>query len=301
MRSLIEVCGKQIRITGKFVRIARLEADTYHFIDDPETMLDGLRKCGARIDLFSFMQTLKEPTPQYKYPMEWANMAVAPAASYEEWWKQITSEARNRSKQAEKKGIVIREVPFDDELAKGIWEIYNETPFRQGRPFSHYGKDFETVKREEATFLDTSIFIGAFLNEKLVGFVKLTTDEAGTQANLMNILSMVSERDKAPTNALIAHSIKACAKRGIPNLIYQRFFYGTKKWDGLMRFKQVNGFRSVDVPRFYVPLTALGWAAYRLGLHQRLVDRLPGRVGEMLRSTRAAWNARKMSSAKEGA
>jgi len=38
MHSLIEVCGKQIRITGKFVKIARLEADTYHFIDDPEAM-----------------------------------------------------------------------------------------------------------------------------------------------------------------------------------------------------------------------------------------------------------------------
>jgi hypothetical protein len=301
MSSLIQVCGKEIRITGKLVRIARLEADTYHFIEEPETMLDGLRKCGTRVDLFTFMQSLREPTPKYKYPLEWTNMAVVSTTSYDEWWKQITSEARNRSKQAEKKGIVIREVPFDDALVKGIWEIYNETPFRQGRPFSHYGKDLETVKREEATFLDTSIFVGAFLGEKLVGFVKLTTDEARTQANLMNILSMVSERDKAPTNALIAHSVKACANRGIANLVYQRFYYGNKKWDGLMRFKQVNGFRSVDLPRFYVPLTAFGWTAYRLGLHRKLIDRLPARVSEVLRSTRAAWNARKMASVKEGA
>ena len=73
--------------------------------------------------------------------------------------------------------LSLREVPFDDVLVKGIWEIYNETPVRQGREFPHYGKDLETVHREEATFLDRSVFIGAFLQERLIGFVKLVADE----------------------------------------------------------------------------------------------------------------------------
>jgi len=56
-------------------------------------------------------------------------------------------------------------------------------PSARGKPNVHYGKDIHTVRKEEATFLDRSIFIGAFLGEELIGFVKLTTDENQTQAN----------------------------------------------------------------------------------------------------------------------
>src|SRR5439155_6343426 len=112
---------------------------------------------------------------------------------------------------AEKKGVSVLEAPFDDALVQGISAIYNECPVRQGRPFRHYGKDIETVRKEEATFLDRSIFIGAFLGDRLIGFVKLVTDESRTQAGLMNIVSMVQHRDKAPTNALITQAIRSCA------------------------------------------------------------------------------------------
>jgi hypothetical protein len=72
-------------------------------------------------------------------------------------------------------------VPFDDALARGIWEIYNECPVRQERPFPHYGKSFETVREMSSTYLSSSIFIGAFDADKLVGFIKLTVDDTGTQ------------------------------------------------------------------------------------------------------------------------
>ncbi len=32
----MKVCDHEIRIQGKIVKIARLEGDLYHFIDDPE-------------------------------------------------------------------------------------------------------------------------------------------------------------------------------------------------------------------------------------------------------------------------
>jgi len=284
-------------VTGNLVRIATPEADLYHVLKNPEEMVQALRKCDRRIDLFTFTQGLLENSPKYDYPREWINLAVVPVSTYDDWWKQITSEARNRARQAVKKGVVIREVPFDESLVKGIWEIYNESPVRQGRPFTHYGADLETVHRAEATFLDTSFFIGAFLDEKLIGFVKLTTDEDRTQANLMNILSLVKYRDKAPTNALIAQSVRSCAERGISHLIYQRFSYGNKEWDGLMRFKQVNGFQSVRVSRYYVPLTFMGSTAYRAGLHHRLIDRLPASMANKLREIRASWYSRKLKEA----
>jgi hypothetical protein len=298
----MNVCGQEIVIQGGLVRIARLHADGYEFLDDPEVLLDGLRKCGSRIDLFTFMQKIPENTPKYAYPFELNNFAAVPVSTFDHWWtQQIRPEARNRARQAEKKGVVIREVPFDDALVKGIWEIYNESPVRQGRRFPHYGEDLATVHREEATFLDTSFFIGAFLGEKLIGFVKLTANQTGSQANLMNILSTIEHRDKAPTNALIAHAVRACAERHISYLVYQSFAYGKKQKDGIMRFKEVNGFERFDLPRYYVPLTYFGRAAFRLGLHHRFVDRLPESVVGRIRELRNSWYNRKFQTVKESA
>ncbi len=39
-----------------------------------------------------------------------------------------------------------------------------------------------------ATFLDRSIFVGAYLKEEMIGFIKLVTDETNTQAGLMQIV-----------------------------------------------------------------------------------------------------------------
>jgi len=300
MRSLIKICGEEIRVTGKMVRTARPESDLYHILKDPEAMVEGLRNCGTRVDLFTFTQGLPETSPKYNYPMEPVNLAVVEISSYEHWWNhQITAEARNRARQAAKRGVVLREAPFNEELVRGIWEIYNESPIRQGRPFSHFGKDFETVYKEEATFLDSSFFLGAYFEEKLIGFVKLTADPSRVQANLMNIVSMIKHREKAPTNALLAESVRTCEQRGISHLIYQMFTYGNKEWDGLMKFKQVNGFRGIDLPRYFVPITTLGWATHRLGFHHRLADRIPPPLAARLRELRASWHGQKATSVKE--
>jgi hypothetical protein len=290
VNTLIEVCGRQIKVRGRLIRTARLDLDKYHFLDDPEPFLDRLRKCGVRIDLFTFIQGLRETSPKYPYPMEWDNLAVLPVSTFDHWWNhQIRSYPRNRARQAEKKGVTLREVPFDDHLVRGIWEIYNECPIRQGRRFPHYGEDIETVRREEATYLESSIFIGAFFGDKLIGFAKFVTDDTRTLANLMNILSMVQHRDKAPTNALIAQAVRSCAQRGISHLVYQQFSYGKKQTDSLSHFKEVNGFQRVDLPRYYVPLTRLGSVAFWLGLHHRLAERLPESLAAKLRHLRSAW------------
>ena len=159
MNSLFEICNQQIRVAGRWVRIASLDADKYMFLDDPSTVIEHLKRSKS-VDLFTFLQRVSEPEPKYTYPMEWDNMAVVSIASFDDWWnKQIGFKARNKAKQAGKKGVVIREVGFDDSLARGIWAIYNETPVRQGRRFPHYGKDYSSVYREEATYLSNSIFI----------------------------------------------------------------------------------------------------------------------------------------------
>ncbi len=291
----MKVCGKEIRVQGKLIRIARLDTDKHQFLDDPQAVLEALRKCGTRVDLFTFLQRLPETSPRYKYPMEWDNLAVLPVTTFDDWWThQIDGKTRNMVRRAEKKGLAVREVPFDDALVKGIWEIYNESPVRQGRPFPHYGKDLETVRTEAATYLESSIFIGAFLSGKLIGFVKLVTDEARTHASLMHIISMIQHRDKAPTNALIAQAVRSCTERGFRHLLYANFTYGKKERDSVADFKERNGFQRVDLPRYYVPLTHVGAVAFRLGLHKGLAERVPEAVLAKLRKLRNEWYARRM-------
>ena len=95
--------------------------------------------------------------------------------------------------------------------------------------FPHFGKDLEQVRRMSATFPDTSIFIGAYFEEKLIGFIKLTTDRDGKQAGIMHIVSLIQHRDKAPTNALIAQAVQSCADRGISHLVYANFCLSGRK------------------------------------------------------------------------
>jgi hypothetical protein len=298
----MNICGSEITVHGRFPRIARLTADKHEFLDDPEAVLEQLKKSlkesKTRADLFTFMQRPPETSHKYSYPSDPDNLAVLSISTYDEWWtKQLDSKTRNMVRKGEKKGVELREVPFDDALVQGIWQIYNECPTRQGKPFAHYGKDIETVRREAGTFLDRAVFIGAFLDGNLIGFIKLICDPNLRQSSLMHIIAMVQHRDKAPTNALIAQAVRSCADRKIPYLIYANFSYGKKQSDSLSDFKESNGFKQMDLPRYYVPLSAFGALALRFGLHRKLANYIPESVLARVRKLRSDWYARKLPSA----
>ena len=117
----------------------------------------------------------------------------------------------------------------------------------------------------------------------------------------MHIVSLISQRDKAPTNALLARAVRSCAERQIKYLVYSNFAYGKKQHDSLSDFKERNGFRKVDIPRYYVPLTPLGKAAFSLRLHHRLTDHLPESVMSKLRNFREVWYGWRFQSSTEAA
>ena len=296
----IEVLGTALQVRGSLLRTAKIDGEKFIFASDPDAVVDALRRSRQRVDIFTFIQKVTETTPRHNYPMEWDNLAVLPISTFEQWWnQQIGFKARNKAKQAEKKGTVIREVPFSEALVRGIWEIYNETPIRQGRRFPHFGKDYSAVYREEATYLDESVFIGAYFEDKLIGFIKLLCDAEGGQAGLLNIVSLIEHRGKAPTNALVAHAVKACASRSIPFLVYSNFAYGKRTRDSLSDFKERNGFQRVDLPRYYVPLTAIGRMALALGVHKKVSERIPEWLIVRLRDIRKACYGRWIQSAPE--
>ena len=55
-------------------------------------------------------------------------------------------------------------------------------------------------------------------------------------------------------------------------------------------FKKHHAFDRVEVPRYYVPLSARGNVALRFQLHLPIEDRLPGPWVDKLADLRTKWN-----------
>jgi hypothetical protein len=291
----LDVQDREIRIDRRLIRLGYIDGEGFQFLKDPEAAIRTLRESRPGIDIFTFIQKLSETTPKYSFPTESDNFAVLPITTFDDWMKhQIDFKVRNKIRKAEKNGVRVREVPFDDSLIRAISVIYNESPIRQGKRFWHYGKDLETLRKMKATFLERSIFIGAFYQETMIGFVKLVASEDYSQAGTMHIISMVSYRDRAATNALIAQAVRSCADRKIPLLWYANMLYGNKERDPLADFKRHNGFQKVDIPRYFVPLTLAGRVGLRLGLHRGLNSWVPESLARRYRSLRSEWYARRL-------
>lgn len=252
-------------------------------------IIASLQRLPGRPDIMTAIQKLPYVNPQYSYYHEWTNYAVAQFESYKEWFeKQADRMARKAIRKSAREGIRTEVVPFNDDLVKAICSIYNELPIRQGRKFWHYGKDPLKVKAENCTYLERSVFIGAFFENELVGFTKIVFDEE--VASLMQILSKSAYFDKRPNNALISKAVEVCEQRQVKYLTYGQYAYGKKEHSSLIEFKKVNGFKRVDVPHYYIPLTFLGRAALALKLHKGIRDRIPASLGTMFIQLRARLN-----------
>src|SRR3989442_10513427 len=100
----MRVCGKDIRIQGTLIRIARLQGEGYDFVENPDAALADVRTSGERIDLFTFTQKLPDTVPRYTYPMERDNVAALPVSTFDRWWThQIDFRVRNKIRKAETK------------------------------------------------------------------------------------------------------------------------------------------------------------------------------------------------------
>jgi hypothetical protein len=171
-------------------------------------------------------------------------------------------------RKAEKTGIIVKVVEPSDKLAEGIWKIYNETPIRQERAFTHYGESLELV-RSNMYQAKNNIFIAACLEDEMVGFIQILYGD--NIAIVSNILSLQRHWDKSLNNALLAKAVEVCASRGQRWLMYGRI----GNHPSLDRFKENNGFAKQHISRIYIPLTGKGRIVARLGLHRELKDSLP--------------------------
>jgi hypothetical protein len=283
--------GAEIIVTGRLLRTAEifdqywLEART---LPDPAAAIEACRSMPGRPDLFTFAQRVPHTEPVHRYYRESDNVAVIPLTTYGAWLaKQVTSATRRNIKAAHNRGVEVRVAPYDETYVRGIMSIYNESPIRQGRRFWHYGKPFAAVQAENGTYAERATFLAAYVAGEMVGYLKVVWDDR--TGAIMQVMSQIKHYDKRPNNALLAEAVKQACARGIEHLQYESFVYGNKTDSSLTEFKRSNGFERMDVPRYFVPLTARGAVALRLGLHRDQKDRLPSWVRTRIPEIRAKW------------
>jgi hypothetical protein len=257
-------------------------------VDDPAAVIAELKRQRPQADVFSFWQRLPDTQPRHPYPMEWDNVAAIEVTSYQDWLdRAVHPTVRSKLRKAIKNGVEVDEAVLDDELVGGMASIFNEAPLRQGRPYAHYGKTLAQIRAEWGIDLDFSTFIAARFQGELIGFVKLSYTDR--YAEMSGTICKLAHRDKPAMTALIARCVRFCEERHIPYLCYGKFVYGNKGEDSLTDFKRHNGFRRIDVPRYFVPLTLRGRLALRLGLHHGLSQRLPPKVHRRLLEVRSQY------------
>jgi hypothetical protein len=283
-------------VSGPLLKIGRLKQEFYFEIEEPGQYLKTLKDSGVRLDLFTFLHSFPQADGLHPYYMEWDNFAVIPIGTFEDWLRGVPRGTRRALKKSQEAGIDVRWVDFTDELIRQIMVIFNESPVRQGRPFWHYGKSFADVKEMLSRDIDRSRFLGAFWRDELVGFVKLIYGKNFARTTL--IFSMVAHRDKYTNNAMIAKAIQVCIDQQIPYLVYGQIDYGKVGNPTLAEFKTNNGFRKMDLARYYVPLSMKGRLALRLGLHRGIIGIMPKHVVQAGLRVRHLWYQRRLEAVK---
>jgi hypothetical protein len=280
----LRIDGQTFSVNRNPFSLVSLADEWYEDVRTPYALIEALKKhSGATPDIFTFWQRLPDLDPKYPFYCEWESIAVLPVISFDHWWtEQISSRTRNLIRKAKKDGLEVRQTTYDDNFVRGMTDIFNETPVRQGRRFWHYGKNFETVKRQFSRFISREEMIGAYHKGEMVGFMMV--GDAGRFALTGQILSKLKHRDKATNNALIAKAVELCENKSWPYLVYL-YWSDTS----LSEFKRRCGFRETKVPRYFVPLTPKGELALRLGLHRGWKAAIPNRVWDSLRKMRAHW------------
>ncbi len=256
----------------KFFKIAY---DTYEYeknINPTKTFIDKL--LDRNVDIYTFLDR-QWCCPIQNPPTEWVqeddNVGLLEISTYNNWWQAIGKKTRNMVRKAEKAGVKIEVVEPSDKLAEGIWKIYNETPIRQDRAFSHYGAPLSSIIRDMHT-AKNNIYIGAYLGDELVGFIQILFGD--NIAIISNILSLQQHWDKALNNALLAKAVEVCAAKNQRWLMYGRI----GNHPSLDRFKDNNGFVKVPIKRIYIALSGKGRLAIKLGIHRDLKDAVPEKI-----------------------
>jgi len=277
----LAVNGDTIVVTGRWIKMASVHDEVWSEkeVEDPDRCIEALTSADSetpRADIFTFTQKPTTTKPRYSYPFEVESIAAVHLTSFKEWWEGLPQESRKNVRRSQKRGVEVRVKEFDDELIHGIVDVNNDSPVRQGRHYSHYGKNFGQVKKDHSAFIERSEFICAYHGSEMIGFLKIVF--RGNVASILQLAPKLSHSDMRPANAMLAKAIERCEARGVSYVTYGLFNYGNKGNTPLREFKVRNGFGEILVPRYYVPITTWGAVCIRTKLYRGLLGILPQSV-----------------------
>lgn len=243
----------------------------YIFDIEPEReLLSKLRSDG--VDLFTFIDRdfLRSFKRKYPFHRELENYAIMRINSYDDWWSnRIKKRERQSVKKAEKRGLKVRQAEINEGFLKAVQKVYNETPFREGRRYSGYNQNLQSLKRKFEDIGDSDVLC-AYFNSELVGILWITYGDRA--AMFRSFVSLLKHRDKCPNNALISEAVRRCSDRGLKFLVYGNKYGFIPSLD---RFRESQGFCRFPLSRYYVPLTTKGRMAIKLKVHRKLEHSLP--------------------------
>jgi hypothetical protein len=289
---VLNVNGDSVILTGKWFKTAAIHDEQWseREIEHPELYIETLKRSRSqdvKADIFTFTQKPSAPVPRYAYPLEWDSVAAVCLTSFKDWWHNLPQETRKNVRRSQKRGVEVKVKKFDNDLIEGIADVNNDSPIRQGRRYTHYGKSVEQVRKDHSAFVDRSDFVCAYFENQMIGFLKIVY--RGDVASILQLTPKASHQDKRPANAMFAKAVEMCEARNISCLTYGMFHYGKKQNTPITEFKVRNGLGEVLVPRYYVPLTRRGKLFVKLKLHRGALGILPGSVIEMGLAARAKW------------
>jgi hypothetical protein len=293
----ISVNGAWVLVLGKFLRTAIVKDEEWlpgDVVIDPEKVRAAIKQGRLGADIYKFCLKLPNVEPRFPYHLEWTNVAAIPIETYEDWWENgATQVTRKNVRRADRRGVVVRNVEFNDELIENIVKLNDSAVYRQRHRFGHYGKSFEAVKKDYSDFVDRSEYLGAYYQSELVGILRII--HIGEIASIMQLLCMPQHYDKRPANALIAGAVRGCADNKIKYLVYGQYVYGVNTKAPLKEFKRRNGFRQIQIPSYYIPLTIKGRIAIKLHMHMGIKNFLPKPVMKLaidMRNKFLEWRQR---------
>jgi predicted GNAT family acetyltransferase len=258
-----------VRKKYRFLKVAYDPSEYLYDVFPKEDFLSSLGK--KNVDLFTFIER-SWCYSIYDCPYKsWVkdNVALLTFDSYKDWIKKVTKiTPNNPANRALKRGVILKISEPNERLARGIAHIYNETPIRQGRRYPFYGMSYEDVHKSFKLDSNT-LYITANLGEEIIGFLRLQLGD--NLAMIDQGLSMEAHMDKGVTRALMAKAVEISADNNQSFLMYGRI----GNHPSLDRFKRLNGFEKCEIRRFFIPLSAKGKIAIKLGLHRELKDVTP--------------------------
>ena len=131
-----DICGRTVVVTGKWIRTAQIKDEDVVegvIVEAPDSFIIKLKESNLKADVFTFAQRPTDVTPKFDYHSEWDNWAAMPTTCFKDWWENLPQESRKNVRRATKRGVVVKVIPFDDDLVKGVHRIYNGRLLRDHR------------------------------------------------------------------------------------------------------------------------------------------------------------------------